>query len=207
MKNKKGFTLIELLAVIIILGILMIIAIPSVTSYINNSRKSAYVDTAREIISGARNFVNEGKLEMFDTGATYYIPVSCITTENGQKSPYGDFVEDQAFVIVTYTGKNYNYYWISRDTTGQGVKTITPVGELDEDDIKSDISASEITPTEPAESGKTTIKVLSKDDCKTYGEPSGGNGGGNGGNTPTPTAASTILATAQTAEQLKMVCL
>ena len=30
--NKKGFTLIELLAVIIILGVLMIIAIPSVTT-------------------------------------------------------------------------------------------------------------------------------------------------------------------------------
>ena len=45
--NKKGFTLIELLAVIIILGILMIIAIPSVTKYISDSRKSAYVDTAK----------------------------------------------------------------------------------------------------------------------------------------------------------------
>ena len=34
-KQIRAFTLIELLAVIIILGILMIIAIPSVTSYIN----------------------------------------------------------------------------------------------------------------------------------------------------------------------------
>ena len=68
MINKKGFTLIELLAVIIILGILMIIAIPSVTTYINDSRKSAYVDTAKEIISGARNLVNSGELEMYDTG-------------------------------------------------------------------------------------------------------------------------------------------
>ena len=58
MKNKKGFTLIELLAVIIILGILMIIAIPSVTKYISDSRKSSYVDTAKEIIAGARNAVN-----------------------------------------------------------------------------------------------------------------------------------------------------
>ena len=41
MKNNKGFTLIELLAVIIILGILMIIAIPSVTKYITDSRKNS----------------------------------------------------------------------------------------------------------------------------------------------------------------------
>lgn len=33
-KNNKGFTLIELLAVIVILGLLMAIAIPSVTRYI-----------------------------------------------------------------------------------------------------------------------------------------------------------------------------
>jgi len=45
-KKRNGFILIELLAVIIILGIHMIIAIPSVTSY--------YIDTAKEIVSGAR---------------------------------------------------------------------------------------------------------------------------------------------------------
>ena len=31
LKNKKGFTLIELIAVVIILAILMMIAIPSIT--------------------------------------------------------------------------------------------------------------------------------------------------------------------------------
>ena len=92
-KKKKGFTLIELLAVIIILGILMIIAIPSVTKYISDSRKNAYIDTAKEIVSGARNVVNEGKLEMYDTNTTYYIPYSCISTENAKKTPYGEFVK------------------------------------------------------------------------------------------------------------------
>ena len=49
---KKGFTLIELLAVIIILGILMLVAIPSVTKYISDSRKEGYVATAKTIIDG-----------------------------------------------------------------------------------------------------------------------------------------------------------
>ncbi len=54
MKNRKAFTLIELLAVIIILGILMIIAVPAVTKFITDSRKETYVDTAKGIMSGAR---------------------------------------------------------------------------------------------------------------------------------------------------------
>lgn len=118
-KNKKGFTLIELLAVIIILGILMIIAIPSVTSYISSSRKNAYVDTAKQVIGGARVLVNSGKLEAYDSSVTYYIPSSCINLENGDKpvSPYGDFVS--AYIVVTYNGNGYDYYWTSVDETGQ----------------------------------------------------------------------------------------
>ena len=144
-KKKKGFTLIELLAVIIILGILMIIAIPSVTSYISNSRKSTYVDTAKGIISGARNLVNEGKLEMFDTDTTYYIDINCIKTENGTQSPYGEFTK--AYVVVTYDGKGYDYYWTSIDEVGNGIKTITNIDKLDEDDIESDLKVSDIKDT------------------------------------------------------------
>ena len=191
-REKNGFTLIELLAVIIILGILMIIAIPSVTSYINNSRKSAYVDSAREIIAGARNFVNEGKVEMYDTNVTYYIDYGCVKTENASKSPYGDF--DKAYVIVTYDGKGYNYYWVSRDETGQGVATPVSINSLDEDDIKSDLAASDINTDIPIGSRKKTQIINSscakeepRDADTTKAVPEGGNSGGNGGNTtPTP---------------------
>ena len=140
--NKKGFTLIELLAVIIILGILMIIAIPSVTRYINDSRKSAYVDTAKEIISGTRTIVNEGKLGMYDTNTTYYIPAGCIQTENSLKSPYGEFTK--AYVGVIYNGTGYKYYWISVDDTGQGIRNITPQDKLEPELIESDLKDDDI---------------------------------------------------------------
>ena len=160
--KKNGFTLIELLAVIIILGILMIIAIPSVTNYINDSRKSAYVDTAKEIVSGTRNLVNDGKLGMYDTGTTYYIPAKYVNTENSFKSPYGDFTDESAYVGVIYDGKGYKYYWISSDDTGQGIPDITPVDKLDTDNIKSDLKIEDIRTTiENTGIGKRkTIKIL-----------------------------------------------
>ena len=128
--NKKGFTLIELLAVIIILGILMIIAIPSVTSYIQNSRKSAYVDTAVAYTDAVMKEVNAGKnFRLYSTDTLYMIPVghkantSCVTVESGGQSP---FSEDwnYAFVGVTYNGKGYNYYFIGEDGAGQGISML-----------------------------------------------------------------------------------
>lgn len=92
-KKKKGFTLIELLAVVIILGILMIIAIPSVTEYISTSRKEAYVTTAMQYINGARNKVNSAEIPLYDLDATYYLPASCITLEKGGNSPFGKLEE------------------------------------------------------------------------------------------------------------------
>ena len=167
--KKKGFTLIELLAVIIILGILMIIAIPSVTSYINSSRKSAYVDTAKEIVSGTRNIVNTGKLGMYDTKTTYYIPASYISTENGLKSPYGEFT--QAYVGVVYDGKGYKYYWISTDDTGQGIDRIILSDKLVEDDIVSDLKDSDIEDKVKTTGIGGRNKILILDENGHWGSP------------------------------------
>lgn len=137
--NKKGFTLIELLAVIIILGILMIIAIPSVTSYIQNSRKSAYVDTAVAYTDAVMKEVNNGKnLRLYSTTTLYLLPVghdkkpSCVTLESGGQSPFDDQWR-YAYVGITYDGKGYNYYFIGEDFAGQGIsfidkKTLTDDG-------------------------------------------------------------------------------
>ncbi len=167
MKKKNGFTLIELLAVIIILGILMIIAIPSVTRYISDSRKAAYVDTAKEIVGGARNLVNEGKLEMYDTDTTYYIESSCIKTENASKSPYGEFTK--AYVVVTYDGKRYTYYWTSNDDAGQGIKNIIRVDKLDIENIESDLKDTDISTLRGIDGRSKTVVVSDANGCKKEG--------------------------------------
>lgn len=171
-KNKKGFTLIELLAVIIILGILMLVAIPSVTRYITDSRKNAYVDTAKQYVKGATNLVNDGKMDMFDPDTTYYIPTSCIKLESGGDSPYGGKF-DPAYVAVTYDNESYNYYWISVDEAGQGIDQITPLEKLDIDLIKSGIKSIDIRNTvETTGIGfRDKIKVLNDNDCNRFSNP------------------------------------
>ena len=55
MDNKKGFTLIEILAVIIIIGIVALIAIPSITGYLNSSKETTFETYEKSMEDAAKN--------------------------------------------------------------------------------------------------------------------------------------------------------
>ena len=42
MKKNKGFTLIELLGVLIIMGLLLLIVVPTIQKYLNRGKESYY---------------------------------------------------------------------------------------------------------------------------------------------------------------------
>lgn len=59
--NEKGLSLIELLAVIVILGIIVSVAMPSVGNIVNKSRDKAILIEATNVISAAKLANIEGK--------------------------------------------------------------------------------------------------------------------------------------------------
>lgn len=148
MKNdSKGFTLIELLAVIVILGILMIVAIPQVTKYIENSKKSTYADTAKSYIDSARYMLlnddftteNEGSTcTLPEAGKTIYIKLSDIKLEKGgTNSSYGKaFDTTNSFVKVENKGGKFEYSIFIRDSGNNGTEDITEETKVDQTKIK-----------------------------------------------------------------------
>ncbi|MBQ7105757.1 MAG: type II secretion system protein [Bacilli bacterium] len=148
MKNKKGFTLIELLAVIVILGLLMAIAIPSVTKYITQSRKKTLVNSIDSFITSATTAVNNNEFgALSNQDIIYYIPVSnkaensCISLEKGGTDPFGNWKE--AYVAVNYNAEkySYDYFFTFYDDAGYGMRLTKS------DDIKPSGDGQIINPT------------------------------------------------------------
>lgn len=56
-KNKKGFTLVEVIVVLVIVGLLMALAVPAVTKYINEASETKVASQVRAGYIGAQTYV------------------------------------------------------------------------------------------------------------------------------------------------------
>lgn len=87
LKNEKGLTLVELLAVIVILGIIAAIAIPSIGNIIQNSREKAVIADALNTLSAAELYFTA---EDIADGGT----VSLVAGSNGEPPLVGTYLDD-----------------------------------------------------------------------------------------------------------------
>ena len=78
--KENGFTMVELLAVITIMGLLLLITIPSVSRIIENARKDSFVSTASDYLEAVENNVIGDNLVCYNNGK--WIPIS--VTKDGK---------------------------------------------------------------------------------------------------------------------------
>ena len=103
--NSKGFTLIELLAVITIMGILMMVAIPSVSRTIENSRRDTFANVAHEYVNAVRNNFIADNIECKKaTSDTTYTTASALPTFICSHLPLGGYTS-----LVTFNISSIEY--------------------------------------------------------------------------------------------------
>lgn len=146
LKNQKGLTLIELLAVVVILGIISAIAVPSIGGLIDNTRKDAHVANAQQMISSAKLAVT-GNTDLRPTSTTdVFIPLKYLIDEG-----YIDDMEDPdggtynvgkindsdsgSYVLVSQNSASDYTYEVVLTNGERGILTPQEASELDRDDV------------------------------------------------------------------------
>lgn len=143
--NKKGFTLIELLAVIVILAILVMVAIPAVTKYLNTARQGTFTDNAQSAISAVRNDVIAKGTQIEEYPL---LEINKLLEKKLLTSPFGGAYCTESYIRVTTDNDGNATYYIKlfdKDGHGFGVSTTSgdtttwTLAEVKEKDIKDEI--------------------------------------------------------------------
>ena len=153
-KKKNGFTLIELLAVIIIMAVLLMTALPAVTRSIANSKRKTFATNAKRFIDAARTAMIDGDLSVATPGiqnasttcqtpgfGSYVaVPITKIFLERGgDKSSFGQPYTTGYVVVVNdgTKGDKFNYYFIGVDKGNSGVENFVLENDLAAPSVKN----------------------------------------------------------------------
>ena len=115
MKNNKGFTLIEIIGAIIILGILLIIAIPYMNRNLETFREDYYNSIEETILASGKNFYTDNRKYL----PSSFLESSKVSINTLESQKYMDEILDyegnscnkDSYVIVIKKSKTaYDYY-------------------------------------------------------------------------------------------------
>jgi len=95
MKKEKGFTLVELIAVIILLGIIALITIPTVNELLKEARMSAFEDTAYGLVRAGTLYYQKQELrDEVTSNMTFTFPSATGLEVSGKKPSSGTMIVD-----------------------------------------------------------------------------------------------------------------
>lgn len=113
LKDKRGFTVVEILAVIVLITLLLLVAVPAVGKQLEGVREDYYISLEKSIKTSAQDYISESRYGK--PSKLLYSRV--IEVDDLVKKNYIDEVKDYlgkdckgSYVIVVKTGnKSYDY--------------------------------------------------------------------------------------------------
>ncbi len=105
---KKGFTLTELLAVIVVLGLLAVILIPTISNFVNDSKDTLKKQQITTVINGAKKYAVENTDILPEAGNVVKVSVDKLI-EEGVIESSSDDVKITGCVVISYN-ESYNQY-------------------------------------------------------------------------------------------------
>ena len=142
-RNDKGFTMIEILASVIIMGVLLIIAVPAVSKMMKGFRENYYVELEETLLASGKEFFNDNRI--FKPNEDHRI--SYVTIDSLLKKKYIDKFVDykgkscsatESYIIMTYGGFDYDYE-VCIKCVNDDYETIPTEGSCDPSWIKTGI--------------------------------------------------------------------
>lgn len=114
-RNRNGFTLVELLAVIVILGIIMLIAVPNVVSVIDNNRKETYLSDAKKMVTMAEYATRTNtSILMPNSGEVTVLRLSYINNGDLTKDPEGNSYDTyRSYIAIKKGNDGFDEYYVN----------------------------------------------------------------------------------------------
>lgn len=137
MKNK-GFTLTELIASVVILGIIMLIAIPTVNNVMNDSKEELYSSQIKGIEDGLRNWAVDHSLELPETNNQSIVltlgqlKLGGYVDSNLENPKTSKCFGNDTLLMITKYQQNYKYEVVENSGTevNECQKSVSPVVSL-----------------------------------------------------------------------------
>ncbi len=104
-KNKKGFTIIELLAVIVVLGLIILVAIPAINRELGNFRNKYYVELEKTVKAAGQDYIGDKRFAK----PTKLLNTKIIKASDLSSLNYMDPIKDYRGHECDNTDTSYSY--------------------------------------------------------------------------------------------------